>query len=138
MDELIAVLGATLSCKLYAVAWLADPPSTIEHRCAASIENTALLREEVPGERVYYTIDMQAAHDRYASVYRPRGSPTPPVVLAQFLAAVVTLASSEGTFGRHSSPLIVYSKSTVPLTPPASLVIGPRSPEAREAMVFLR
>ena len=63
VDELIAVLGATLPCTRYAVAWLADSPSRIEHRCAISIDK-AILGEETPAERVYYTIDMRAARDR--------------------------------------------------------------------------
>jgi hypothetical protein len=134
VDELFAVLGATLPCTRYAVAWLAEPPSTIEHRCAASIQTAALLREDVPAERVSYTVDMRAARERYASVYRFRGTTTPAAVLAQFLTGVVALADSTSALGRHSSPLIVYSKSTVPLTPPSALVTGPQRSEARKAI----
>jgi hypothetical protein len=138
VDELFAVLGATLPCTAYAVAWLAEPPSRIEHRCAASSGAATLLREEVPPGRVYYTVDMRTARERYASVYRFRGTAAPAVVLAQFLTGVVTLSDSAGALRRHSSPLIVYSRSTVPLTPPSSLVTGPHSLEGRRAMVFPR
>jgi len=137
-DELIAVLGATLPCPRYAVAWLANPPSRIEHRCAASLEKATELREEVPSKRLYYAIDMRLARDRYAAVYRFRGTPTPAVVHAQFLANVVTLGGSDGKAGRHFSPLIVYGRSTVPLAPPMSLVVSPQPLEARKAMVFPR
>ena len=138
VDELFAVLGATLPCTRYAVAWLADPPNRIEHRCAPSIEAAALLRDEVPADRVSYTVDIRAARERYASVYRLRGTAAPAVVLAQFLTGVVTLMDLAGASGRHSSPLIVYSRSIAPLTPPRSLVTGAHRPEAHKAMVFPR
>ncbi len=138
VDELFAVLGATLPCTRYAVAWLAEPPNRIEHRCAASIETAAVVREDVPTDRVSYTVDMRAARERYASVYRFRGTATPAAVLAQFLTGVVTLTDSAGALGRRSSPLIVYSRVTVPMTPPRSLVTGPHRREADKAMVFSR
>src|SRR5262245_41834242 len=136
VDELFAVLGATLPCTRYAVAWLAEPPKRIEHRCADSVGAVALLREEVPGEGVYYTVDMRAARERYASAYRFRGTAAPAPVLAQFLTGVVALTDSTGASGRHSSPLVVYSRRSVPLTPPSALVTGSRRSEAPEAMVF--
>jgi len=138
VDELFAVLGATLPCARYAVAWLAEPPNRIEHRCADSIGAAAVLRDEVPAERVSYTVDMRAARERYTSVYRFRGTAAPAVVLAQFLTGVVTLTDLAGASGRHSSPLIVYSRSTVPLTSPRSLVTGPHRREADKAMAFPR
>lgn len=138
VDELFAVLGATLPCTRYAVAWLAEPPNRIEHRCAPSIETAALLREEVPAGRVSYTVDMRTARERYAAVYRFRGTATPAAVLAQFLTGVVMLTDSASALGRHSSPLIVYSRTSVPLTPPSALVTGPQRLEVRKAMVFPR
>lgn len=135
VDELIAVLGATLPCTRYAVAWLADSPSRIEHRCAFSIDK-AILGEEMPAERVYYTLDMRAARDRYNSTYRFGGTPTPAVVLAQFLASFVTIAGPEDRTGQHFSPLIVYSKNRAPLLPSASLVASPQVLEARKALAF--
>ena len=135
VDELIAVLGATLPCTRYAVAWLADSPGRIEHRCAISIDN-AILGEETPAERVYYTIDMRAARDRYTSTYRFGGTPTPAAVLAQFLASFVTIAGPEDRAGLHFSPLIVYSRNSAPLLPSASLVASPQVLEARKALAF--
>ena len=135
VDELIAVLGATLPCTRYAVAWLADSPSRIEHRCAISIDK-AILGEETPAERVYYTIDMRAARDRYNSTYRFGGTPTSAVVLAQFLASFVTIAGPEDRTGQHFSPLIVYSKNRAPLLPSASLVASPLVLETRKALAF--
>jgi len=136
VDELIAVLGATLPCTRYAVAWLADSPSRIEHRCTVSIDKAILLGEGTPAERVYYTIDMRAARDRYSSTYRFGGTPTPAVVLAKFLASFVTIAGPEDRTGQHFSPLIVYSKSRAPLLPSASLVASPQVLEARKALAF--
>ena len=135
VDELIAVLGATLPCTRYAVAWLADSPSRIEHRCVISIDK-AILGEETPAERVYYTIDMRAARDRYTSTYRFGGTPTPAVVLAQFLASFVTIVGPEDRTGQHFSPLIVYSRNSAPLLPSASLVASPQVLEARKALAF--
>ena len=135
VDELIAVLGATLPCTRYAVAWLADSPSRIEHRCAISIDK-AILGEETPAERVYYTIDMRAARDRYNSTYRFGGTPTPAIVLAQFLASFVTIAGPEDRAGKHLSPLIVYSRNITPLLPSATLVASPQVLEARKALAF--
>ena len=135
VDELIAVLGATLPCARYAVAWLADSPSRIEHRCAISIDK-AILGEETPAQRVYYTIDMRAARDRYTSTYRFSGTPTPAVVLAQFLASFVTIAATEDRAGQHFSPLIVYSRNSAPLLPSASMVASPQVLEARKALAF--
>ena len=54
-------------------------------------------------------IDMAAARDRYMSVYRVRGTPTPAVVLAQFLSSVAALEQS-GPPDIPGSPLMVYSK----------------------------
>jgi hypothetical protein len=137
-DELIAVLGATLPCTRYAVAWLAESPSRIDYHCIVSIEKAMLLREEGQTERVHYAIDMRAARNRYASAYRFRGTPTPAVVLAQFLEGVATRATSKGTLGRHSSPLIVYSKNTVPPPSPTSLVTGLQPSQTRKGTVHLR
>jgi hypothetical protein len=136
VEELVAVLGVTLPCPRYAVAWLAVPPNRIEHRCAASPEKVALVRQEVPKDRVSFAIDMQLARTRYAAVYRLRGTPTPAVVLAQFLAGVAALASTEVKIGPHGSPLIIYSESSAPLPQPVSLVGGPRPLEAKKAIVF--
>jgi len=133
VDELFAVLGATLPCARYAVAWLAEPPSRIEHRCAATVESAALLRQEVPTGRVSYTVDMRVARERYASVYRLRGTATPSAVLAQFLSGVVALTDPASASGRRLSPLVVYSRSTVQLTPPSALVTGWNTSEARKA-----
>jgi hypothetical protein len=135
VDELIAELGAILPCQRYAVAWLALPPSGIEHRCAGSLEEATLLRQGMPGDRVYYTIDMETALDRYASVYRLRGTPPPAVVLAQFVENVATLAGSEEKLGSNFSPLMVYSKTNAPMIPPASMVI-PQVLPTRYVMVF--
>lgn len=135
VDELIAVLGTTLPCTRYAVAWLADSPSRIEHRCAISIDK-AILGEETPAERVYYTIDMRAARDRYTSKYRFGGTPTPAVVLAQFLMSFATIAVPEDRAGQHFSPLIVYSRNIAPLLPSASSVASPQVLEARKALAF--
>jgi hypothetical protein len=137
-DELIAVLGATLPCTRYAVAWLADSPSRIDYHCVVSTEKGMLLREEAPAERVHYAIDMRAARNRYASAYRFRGTPTPAVVLAQFLEGLAMRATSEGTLGRHSSPMIVYSRNTALPSSPTSLVTGLQPPEARKGTVLLR
>jgi hypothetical protein len=134
-DELIAVLGATLPCTRYAVAWLETLPSKIEHRCAISID-TAIFGEETPAERVYYTIDMRAARNRYTSTYRFGGTPTPAVVLAQFLASFVRIADPEDKAGKHFSPLIVYSRNSAPPLPSASLVASPQVVEARKALAF--
>ena len=136
VDELIAVLGATLPCTRYAVAWLADSPSRIEHRCAVSIDKAMVLGEGTPAERVYYTIDMRAARDRYTSTYRFSGTPTPAVVLAQFLASFVTIAATEDRTGKHFSPLIVYSRNSAPLLPSAALVASPQVLEARKTLAF--
>ena len=135
VDELIAMLGATLPCTRYAVAWLADSPSRIEHRCVISIDK-AILGEETPAERVYYTIDMRAARDRYTSTYRFGGTPTPAVVLAQFLASFVTIAGPEDRTGQHFSPLIVYSKNRAPVLPSASLVASPQVLQLRKELAF--
>ena len=134
VDELIAVLGATLPCTRYAVAWLADSPSRIEHRCVVSIDKAMVIGE--PAERVYYTIDMRAARQRYTSTYRFSGTPTPAVVLAQFLASFVTIVGSEDTANRHFSPLIVYSRNSAPLLPSAALVASPQVLEARKTLAF--
>lgn len=136
VDELIAVLGATLPCTRYAVAWLETLPSRIEHRCAVSIEKAMFLGEEEPADRVYYTIDMQVARNRYASAYRFGGTSTPAVVLAQFLASFATIAGSKDRAGQHFSPLIVYSRDSAPLVPSASLVASPQVLEARKALAF--
>jgi hypothetical protein len=138
VDELIAVLGETLPCTRYAVAWLADPASKIEHLCIGSLERATLLGQEMPRDRVYYTIDMESARDRYASVYRVGGTPTPAVVLAQFLATLATIAGSQDKVGHHFSPLMVYSRSSVSAIPAASLAAGPQPLEARRAVVFPR
>lgn len=135
VDELIAVLGATLPCTRYAVAWLADSPSRIEHRCAVSMDKAMVLGEGTPTERVYYTIDMRAARQRYTSTYRFGGTPTPAVVLAQFLASFVTIAATEDRSGKHFSPLIVYSRNSAPLLP-ATLVASPQVLEARRVLAF--
>ena len=136
VDELMAVLGATLPCTRYAMAWLADSPTRIEHRCAVSIDKAMVLGEGTPAERVYYMIDMRAARDRYTSAYRFGGTPTPAVVLAQFLASFVTIAGPEDRTGQHFSPLIVYSNNRAPLLPSASLVASPQVLEARKALAF--
>ncbi len=136
VDELIAVLGATLPCTRYAVAWLADSPSRIEHRCAISIDKAMVLGEGTPAERVYYSIDMQVARNRYTSTYRFSGTPTPAVVLAQFLARFVTIAATEDRAGKHFSPLIVYSRNSSPLLPSVSLGASPQVLQARKALAF--
>lgn len=136
VDELIAVLGATLPCTRYAVAWLETLPSRIEHRCPVSIEKAMFLGEDAPADRVYYTIDMQVARNRYTSAYRFGGTPTPAVVLAQFLASFVRIADPEYRAGKHFSPLIVYSRNGAPLLPSGSLVASPQVLEARKALAF--
>jgi hypothetical protein len=113
-DELIAVLGVTLPCPHFATAWL-EPPTTIEYRCTPSIEGAARLTESLPRERVGYIIDMQVARDRFASVYGFRGTPTPTIALAQFLAGVTVPEQSRAKSGRPASPLIIYSRATAPL-----------------------
>jgi hypothetical protein len=113
-DELIAVLGVTLPCPHYAAAWL-EPTTTIEYRCTPSIEGAARLRESLPRERVGYIIDMQVARDRFASVYGFRGTPTPTIALAQFLAGLSFPEQSRAKLGRPASPLIIYSRATAPL-----------------------
>ena len=94
MDELLAVLGATLPCANYAVAWLGDPPGRIKYRCAWSAANAEALGENAWGDRVLYIVDIVASRERYMSAYRSRGTPTPAVVLAQFLSSVAALARS--------------------------------------------
>lgn len=118
-DELIAVLGVTLPCPHFAAAWL-EPPTTIEYRCTPSIEGAARLRESLPRERVSYIIDMQVARDRYASVYRFRGTTTPAVALAQFLAGLSVPEQATGKSGGHASPLVVYSRRNASLEAPAA------------------
>lgn len=93
-DELIAVLGVTLTCPYFAVAWL-EPPTTIDYQCTPSFDLAFQLREALPRERVGYIIDMQVARDRFASVYGFRGRPTSTVALAQFLAGSLSPNSRE-------------------------------------------
>lgn len=111
-DQLIAILGVTLPCPRFAVAWL-ERPATIQYRCTPAIEGAIRLRETFPGERVGYIIDMQVARDRYASAYRFRGAATPAVALAQFLAGNTVPEMPRDRWKRHSSPVIVYSRATV-------------------------
>ena len=136
VDQLIAVLGATLPCTRYAVAWLADSSSRIEHRCAISIDEAMILGEETPAETVYYAIDMKVARNRYIAAYRFGGTPTPAVVLAQFLASYVAMADPAQRTGKHFSPLIVYSINRAPLLPSASMVASPQVVRLRKESAF--
>ena len=95
-----------------------------------------VLGEGTPTERVYYTIDMRAARQRYTSTYRFSGTPTPSVVLAQFLASFVTIADAEDGGGKHFSPLIVYSRNSASPLPSAALVASPQVLEARKALAL--
>ena len=137
VDELIAVLGATLPCPKYGVAWLADPPRQVEHRCAASAAEALTVSETVPRDRVWYLVDMDAARDRYMSVYRLRGTPTPAVVLAQFLSSVATLGQSSPP-DRPASPLMVYSKSVGAPAPSSAPVTPERPLTTPTTMIFAR
>jgi hypothetical protein len=136
VDELMAVLGASLPCTRYAVAWLEALPTRIEHRCDVSIEKATFLGGDAPAGRVYYTIDMQVARNRYTSVYRFGGTPNSAVVLAQFLASFTAIAGPEDRTRQHFSPLIVYSINSAPLLPLASMVAGPQVLEARKGLAF--
>ncbi len=133
-DELIGVLGVTLPCPHFATAWL-EPTTTIEYRCTPSIEGAIRLRESLPRERVGYIIDMQVARDRYASAYGFRGTPTPAVALAQFLAGVTVSEQPRVKSGRHASPLIVYSRGRPSLEPPGA--VGKPQEEGRDRGVEL-
>ena len=119
VDELIAVLGNSLPCPRYSLAWLGDPPTRIEHRCAASTAEALTLGETALLNGVRYLIDIVAARARYMSVYRSRGTPTPAVVLAQFLSSLTALEQSTPP-EYPVSPLMVYSKG----------IVGPASPTA--------
>ena len=113
-DELIAVLGVTLPCPYFAVAWL-EPPTTLEYRCTPSVEGAFRLREALPGDRIGYIIDMQIARDRYASTYRFRRTPTAPIALAQYVAGhAVPEVPRDRQRGRGST-LIVFSRETASL-----------------------
>ena len=135
VDELIAVLGTTLPCTRYAVAWLADSLSRIEHRCAISIDEAMILGEETSAKTVYYAIDMKVARNRYTA-YRFGGTATPTVVLAQFLAGFVAIAAPEDRTGQHFSPLIVYSRNSAPLLPSASMIASPQVLQLRKELAF--
>ena len=110
-DELIAVLGVTLPCPYFAVAWL-EPPTTIEYRCTTAVEGALRLREALPRERIGYVIDMQVARDRYASAYRFRGTPTTPVALAQYVAGSAVPEPPKDRLRGPAAPLIIYSRAT--------------------------
>ena len=135
-DELMAVLGASLPCTRYAVAWLEALPTRIEHRCDVSIDKATFLGVDAPAGRVYYTIDMQVARNRYTSIYRFGGTPNSAVVLAQFLASLVTIGGPEERAEKHFSPLIVYSRNRAPPLPSGSLVASPQVLEARKRLAF--
>lgn len=136
VDELIAVLGTTLPCTRYAVAWLANSSTRIEHRCAISIDEAMILGEETSAKTVYYAIDMKVARNRYTAAYRFGGTATPAVVLAQFLASFVAIAGPEDRTGQHFSPLIVYSRNSEPLLPSASMVASPQVLQLRKGLAF--
>ena len=137
VDELIAVLGESLPCQNYGVAWLANPPTRIEYRCATSSEEAAALGETAPPDRVWYIIDMVAARDRYFSVYRPRGTPTPLAVLAQLLS---NMAALEHSTSREypASPVMVYSRSVEALPSSVADIRLHRVPAAPPVMIFAR
>ena len=134
VDELIAVLGATLPCPRYAIAWLEDTAGRIEHRCLTSPVKAALPSDQLQGQRVYYSVDMRAARSRFAQVYGVRGTPTPAAVLAQFLQRLAALPESVGSEGPHLSPLVVYSRSVTSLA--ASPVTVQQRSNTQKAMVF--
>jgi|SRR5581483_5870328 len=115
VDELIAVLGTTLPCPRYALAWLEDGAGRIEYRCLTSPAQAGLPTEQLQAQRVYYNVDMRAARSRFAQVYGLRGTRGSAVVLAQFLQRLAALAESGGREGRQFSPLVVYSRSATSL-----------------------
>lgn len=117
-DELIAVLGVTLPCPYFAVAWL-ELPTTFEYRCTPTVNGAFRLREVLPRERVGFIIDMQVARDRFASAYGFRGTPTPAVALARFLAQVDVHEWKRDERAPLASPPIVYSRGPAPLNAPA-------------------
>ena len=137
VDELIAVLGNSLPCRGYSLAWLADPPIRMEYQCAASSGEALTLGETAPLNRVRYLIDMGIARDRYTSVYRSRGTPTPPAVLAQFLSSVTALEQSNPA-KYQVSPLMVYSKRLGMPTSPSTSPARERSREVPAIMIFAR
>jgi hypothetical protein len=137
VEEVIAVLGATLPCPKYAAAWLANRPLEIEHRCTSTALDAEDLNEHVRGRGVSYVIDMALARERYTSGYRARGTPTPPVVLAQFLSNLANLATWDSA-NHPPSPLMVYSKSGVlPVTSPSN-TIHDRQSTMQAIMIFTR
>ena len=81
---------------------------------------------------------MREARQRYASVYRFRGTPVPAIALAQVLASMNMLAGSRRTSARYSSPLIVYSSNTVQLVTAIPLVTGPQGLGPMKAIIFPR
>jgi hypothetical protein len=134
VDELIAVLGVTLPCQQYAIAWLDDTAGRIEHRCSTAPVNADFPTDQLDSQRVYYSLDIRAARNRFAKVYRSRGTPTPSLVLAQFLQSLAVLADSGGSQERHFAPLVVYSRKA---TPPTATPLAVRQrPVAQDAMVF--
>jgi hypothetical protein len=134
VDELIAVLGTTLPCSRYALAWLDDAAARIEYCCLASPAQTGLPTEQRQAQRVYYNVDMRVARSRFAQVYGLRGTPTPAAVLAQFLQRLAALPESGGSEGPHLSPLVVYSRSVTSLA--ASPVTVQQRSNTQKAMVF--
>jgi len=134
VDELIAVLGVTLPCQQYAIAWLDDTEGRIEHRCLTAPVNTSFSTDQLESQRVYYSVDMRVARNRFAKVYRSHGTRTPSLVLAQFLHSLVVLTDSAGSHERHFAPMVVYSrKGKSPTATPFAVRHGPGG---QEAMVF--
>lgn len=134
VDELLAVLGVTLPCQQYAIAWLDDTAGRIEHRCLTAPLNSGLSADQLQNQRVYYSLDMRAVRNRFTKVYRSRGTPTRSVVLAQFLHSLALLADSGGSHERHFAPLVVYSKKGT--SPTATPFVVPRRPVTQEGLVF--
>ena len=135
-DELIAVLGASLPCTRYGVAWLEEHPSRIEYRCVTSTDEAMILGKEASGETVYFCIDMRVARNRYAAAYRFGGTPAAAVLLAQLLSRFVAMEGSRHRSGKHFSPLIVYSINSVPLPPSASMVSSLQVLQQRNELAF--
>jgi hypothetical protein len=134
VDELIAVLGTTLPCSRYALAWLEDGAGRIEYRCLNSPAQAGLPTEQLQVQRVYYSVDMRVARSRFAQVYGLRGTRASAVVLAQFLQRLAALAESAGSEGRHFSPLVVYSRNATSLA--ATPVRVQQRPNTQKTMVF--